>query len=265
MSNPNDIIPANQGFFIQVNDAPNSIIIPDSLPGVHSNDNFYKETPADFMKLRITNTANETFDETVVRLKADASPAYDFAYDGHKLQGSEIAPMLYTVIQPGEYASVNTFGNTDVPASVEMGFRPGVASNYTISADEYTFNRQIVLEDKLAGITRIMDGEFSYAFNGNPGDVENRFLLHFSPLGVPENGESPEILIYALENSVYLNSPFKEKGEVQINTLSGQLVYKGGVASERITIIDTHGFVPGIYLVKAIIGDKSIVQKVLIH
>ncbi|PKO95303.1 MAG: hypothetical protein CVU14_11620, partial [Bacteroidetes bacterium HGW-Bacteroidetes-9] len=53
LANPNDIIPANQGFFIQINDASNSITIP-AQSRIHSTQSFYKETPSNFLKLRIS-------------------------------------------------------------------------------------------------------------------------------------------------------------------------------------------------------------------
>jgi len=264
LANPNDIIPANQGFFVQVTDAINSITIP-SAARTHSLTAFYKEIPADYLKLRITNSVNATFDETIIRLKDDATGSYDPAYDGHKISGSETAPHLYTMIQAGENAAVNTYGTADVPAGIEMGFRPGVNATYTLKAEEFTFDRQIVLEDRVAGTTMILEAGSSYAFNGTTGDAENRFMLHFSPLDVPVHESGQDLVAYSSGDVVYIRSSFESPAEVRIRTVSGQLVYHGLVAPETQFSVNTGSWVPGIYLVLLTSGNESSHQKVVIR
>jgi len=264
LANPNDIIPANQGFFVQVTDAINSITIP-SAARTHSLTAFYKEVPSDYLKMRITNSVNATFDETIVRLKDDATGSYDPDYDGHKITGSETAPQLYTVIQAGENTAVNTYRSSDVPSSVEMGFRPGVDATYTLEAEEFTFDRQIVLEDRVTGATMILEAGTSYAFNGTSGDAENRFMLHFSPLGVPVHEMGNNLVAYTSGDVVYIRSSCESTAEVQIKTVSGQLVYRGMVAPESQFSVNTRSWVPGIYLVMLTSGNESSRQKVVIR
>ncbi|KAF0196254.1 MAG: hypothetical protein FD166_2556 [Bacteroidetes bacterium] len=264
LANPNDIIPANQGFFVQVTDAINSITIP-SVARTHSLTAFYKEIPADYLKLKITNSVNATFDETIVRLKNDATVSYDPDYDGHKITGSETAPHLYTIIQAGENAAVNTYGTTDVPAGIEMGFRPGADATYTLKAEEFTFDRQIVLEDRVTGATMILEAGSSYAFNGTSGDAENRFMLHFSPLGVPVHEMGNDLVAYTSGDVIYIRSSGESPAEVKITTVSGQLVYRGMVAPESQFSVNTGSWTPGIYLVVLTSGNESFRQKVVIR
>ncbi|MBK6347558.1 MAG: T9SS type A sorting domain-containing protein [Bacteroidales bacterium] len=264
LANPNDIIPANQGFFVQVTDAINSITLP-SAARTHSLTAFYKEIPADYLKLRITNSVNATFDETIVRLKHDATGFFDPAYDGHKITGSDIAPHLYTMIQPGEKAAVNTVGSSDVPSGIEMGFRPGLNATYTLKAEEFTFDRQIVLEDRVTGATIILEAGTSYAFNGTSGDDENRFMLHFSPVGIPAQEEGIDFQAYASGDVIYIKSPEKTGADVRITSVSGQKVYHGKLTSETLSSVSTRLWVPGIYLVQITTENRSLVKKVIIQ
>ncbi|MFH1121320.1 MAG: T9SS type A sorting domain-containing protein [Bacteroidota bacterium] len=264
LSNPNDIIPANQGFFVQVSDASNNITIPSSAR-MHNSTPFYKQTPANFLKLRITNSENETFDETIVRFIDDATINYDPDYDGHKMSGSEIAPQLYTIITPGENAAVNSYSPADVPADIVLDFKPGLAATYTLMADEFTFDRQIILEDRKNGNTLLLNAGTTYTFNGVPGDNLSRFILHFSPLGIADPEQDQEIKVYSCGNIIYLNSPGKVNGSVRIVSTAGQLVYLSRLGFQNLKSIDAQNFAPGVYFVNVVIDNKTFNQKVLIR
>jgi len=250
VSGPNGIIPANQGFFVQVGNETNSITIP-AEARTHSTTLFYKETPADFLKFRISNSANETYDETLVRLKADATDGYDIAWDGHKLNCSDIAPQLYTVIQPGENAAVNTYATTAVPASIEMGFRPGVDATYTLRVADFTFDRQIVLEDRPEGATMVLSAGTTYSFKGGQGDAEARFVLHFSPLGV-DNQPSPSdrYNIYSSAGEIYINAGFQSKATYEVCGINGSVILRGQTIGSGLTIIAADNLAAGIYLIR---------------
>lgn len=263
LSNPNDIIPVNQGFFVQVIDASNSITIP-AQAKTHSTQSFYKETPSNFLKLRISNSINETYDETIVRMKDDATSAYDLAYDSHKISGSDIAPQLYTSIQEGERVAVNTLATTNFPVIVDMGFHPGLTAKYKLTAETFAFNRQVILEDKATGITKVMGAGESYTFHGAIGDAENRFVLHFSPLVTPGPGENDLVEAYFSDGRLYIHSTSSEKGNFRVYDLTGKPVTVGAISAESLESVDVHGFAAGIYLVNIITGNTAIRQKVFI-
>ena len=263
LANPNDIIPANQGFFVQVSDASNSITIP-AMAKTHSTQSFYKETPSNFLKLRISNSINETYDETIVRMKDDATSAYDLAYDSHKITGSDIAPQLYTLIQEGENVAVNTMASTNFPVVVEMGFRPGVDAKYKLTAETFAFNRQVILEDKATRITKVMAaGEF-YTFHGAIGDAENRFVLHFSPLVSPGPGNNDLVEAYFSNGQLYINSASSEMGSFSIFDLTGKPLAAGEISAHSLKSVSTQGFAPGIYLVNIVAGNTVTNHKVFI-
>ena len=263
LANPNDIIPANQGFFIQINDASNSITIP-AQSRIHSTQSFYKETPSNFLKLRISNSINETFDETIIRMKDDATSAYDPAYDSHKITGSDIAPQLYTSIQEGENVAVNTLASAHFPVMLDMGFRPGVDAKYKLATETYAFNRQVILEDKLTGNTSVLTSGGSYTFHGAIGDAENRFVLHFSPLVSPVPGENDLVKAYYSDGRLYIHSASSENGTFKVYDITGKRFATGEISAHSLESVNVQGFASGIYLVNMIAGNSAIRQKVFI-
>ncbi len=264
LSNAGDIIPANQGFFVQVSNAVNSFTIPASAR-THSSTAFYKDSPADFLKFRITNSANETYDETIVRMNPEATAGYDVAFDGHKLTGSNIAPQLYTRISEDEFLSVNTLSSIVAPEIVEMGFKANVEAEYTLTAIENTFNWAITLEDRFTGTFTELGQNTVYVFSAQPGADVNRFALHFSgTVGTEDPMSDEQIKIYSNNGNIFLsNAP--AQSEISILNLTGQVVLRGSANGNGLTTINANSLPEGIYIVNVVTGNQSVSKKVSIR
>lgn len=264
LPNANDIIPANQGFFVQVSNSTNSLTIP-AAARTHSSTSFYKDAPADFLKFRISGSANETFDETIVRLLDNATGDYDLAYDGHKISGSSVAPQIYTSIASGEFAAVNSFSASDVPESVELGFRAGIEAIYTLTAIENTFNRQITLEDRLTGTSTDIGVNPEYIFTAQPGDDENRFVLHLgTQVGTGNAPVLESFNIYSVSGKLFISSPSKENLPVVVRNLTGSVVIQGVTNGNGISTIEAGDLAHGIYVVSIIADNQTVNKKVII-
>jgi hypothetical protein len=263
LSNPNAIIPANQGFFVYATSATNAITIP-AAARTHSTTPFYKSVNADVLKFRITNSANETYDETVVRLNPAATTGYDQEFDGYKLFGSSTAPQLFTYFGPEEYVSVNTLPLENVPDFIEIGLRPGAETTYTISSVENTMSLPVMLEDLFTGTFVVLGENTSYDFSAKPGDSEVRFILHFSGT---VDAEKPmpvtESLIYSYQNIIYVkNAP--ANSTITLTSITGQVLMRAEATGSGLTTLNAEKLPKGVYVVSLIAGGKQISRKVVL-
>lgn len=241
----NGIIPANQGFFVQVTASTNSLTIPPTAR-VHSNQSFYKEEMLDILQLRVNSVGDSTFDETMVRLLDDALPGYDLA-DGHKLMGSDQAPQLYTVMASGEYALVNSYPSGSIPPLVDMEFKSGSAKEYELMVVTQTLPVTVYLEDRKTGMTTLLSRGTRYGFHAEPADALNRFVLHLSPLSI--QATSAEVLhIYGANGNIYM-SGLTGGGSYSVMNLPGQVLLTGSIRPDGITIVPATNLSRGMYMV----------------
>ena len=101
----------------------------------------------------------------------------------------------------------------------------------------------------------------AYTFNFVAGENEQRFLLHFGPLGLGES-ESSNISIYSYLHTVYIKLNNQIKGDVFIYNISGQLVSSrtGATGTAQIDVA-----VAGNYIVKVITNKTSFVKRVVVQ
>lgn len=255
----NAIIPANQGFFVQVAGDVNSLTIPQTAR-VNNSQSFNKNGLADFLHLRVNSAGDSTFDETIVRLSNHALKGFDLA-DGHKLMGSDRAPQLYTVIDDNEYASVNSYPSNNIPNLVEMEFICGKAKTYELEVLVQTLPVAVYLEDRKTGYTTLLSGDTKYIFNSEPGDAVNRFALHLSPEGKPTLLEEPA-QIYSSNGNIYIANSDKN-GSYKVTNLPGQTLLTGQTQTGGLTVIPAATLSHGIYIVtlERVDMNHSIIQR----
>lgn len=132
--------------------------------------------------LRMTITGNGYSDQTFVVFIPDATTGFDSDYDAYKLMGIMAAPQLYSKISCCNL-SVNALPKIHTNGMVQLGFRVGATTSYTISVDKlYTFgaDTNIILEDTKENVLQELTVDSIYTFTGEPSDDETRFLLHFN-------------------------------------------------------------------------------------
>lgn len=259
----NGIIPPNQGFFIQVTNPANSLVIPSS-GRTHNNNQFNKTVSSNALHLRVTGEELPAFDETIIRMTDNASLTYDLQ-DGHKLAGSENAPQLFTRISPEELLSVNTFPMNGMPSVVPLYFKRGSDNSYRLKTLLNSMDSTIWLEDLKTKVLIELNDATNYFFESDSHDDENRFLLHFGTLGITDPQE--ELCdIYSFKRNIYVRNLGQPTftGTVQVLSLTGQILYEGEVTRDRLFSIYLPDLSPGIYLVHAYNNNLQITKKVMI-
>ncbi len=136
------------------------------------------------LTLYVTNTNNGLKDKTTVGFNADATTQFDSQLDAVKLSGALARHTLYSYNNdPLQWYSKNMNTSITQTSTVNVGFEPGVAGNYSISFDglqSFDPTSYIMLEDKKTGTMHdVRSG--NYNFTSTTTDNWNRFVLHFTP------------------------------------------------------------------------------------
>ncbi len=248
-------IAPGQGFMVNVATNPGTLGISNTVK-LHRQTLFFKNTNSDKM-VRLEVSGNGYTDEAVVRFMSEVTPEFDGQYDALKLFGYvDESAQIYTL------GSTPLAINSTVPGTneVALGIRANQAGVYTIAATEFEDIPFLTLEDTKTGIyTDIVSKSYSFAFE--PGENEVRFMLHFSSTSVKET-ETASINIYSYQKTAYIDMMHMDKGEIYIYNTAGQLILT--VQAEKgineIALPET-----GIYIVKVISKDNSLVKKVFIQ
>ncbi len=256
-----NIIPANQGFFVNVAAAGNYTFM--DAYRTHSATPLAKSTPANILRLNVQG--NNLGDEAVITFNSNATNNYDFKFDSRKLMGSGNAPQMYTVVN-GEKLSINSLSelipNTSV--SVPMNLEVGADGNYTITASElnsFTVNTTVYLIDSKTNQTINMSQNPVYNFTANTGDNANRFTVLFAATSGINSNNADNLVIFSHNNDVFVTNKGNETiREIQIMNALGQQIVKTGTESRISLNVET-----GYYFVKVITSGKTYTQKVFIH
>jgi len=244
-----------QGFFVRAT-ANVTLTIP-ATSRVHNNTAFFKnsdESVPDLVRLEISG--NGYNDESVVRLKPEATAEFDGKWDAYKLFGGVAeAPQIYT-FGPTPLA-INAFREL---TTVPVGVRAGTSGTFTIAATEINDLQNVKLEDTKTGIMTDLTSK-SYTFDFTAGENEQRFKLHFSSVGVDEK-ETSSANIYSYQQTVYVNLADNAQGDIYIYNLAGQLVTAKESASGNVRIGLTS---TGVYMVKVVTQKETLTQKVVIR
>lgn len=262
----NNIIPANQGFFVQALSGTNSITIP-ATARTHGNIAFNKKTEvADILHLKVVEEDNGTWDETIICIDSEATSDFD-NMDGHEMQGSENAPQLYTVLAENEMLCVNALSANDIPTFIPLHFRPGAGSNYTIEVLENTIFRPIYLEDLQTGSVLLLEKTTSFSFSAGDSDTRERFRLHMDPVSLPENGPHSTLSVYSSGNTIYFKDSSGKvlKGEYAVTDLTGKVLHCGILYNRSLVTIQLHNRPTGVYLVAVTLDDSQEVYKIYLQ
>jgi len=256
------IIPAEQGFFVQVTTDPGSVTIPNANR-VHSSQAYYKSGAADLLTLRADG--NGYWDQTQVRIIAGADENYNPDVDGLKLMGSDIAPQVYSFKQDKDL-SLLSLPSLSVFPVIRLGFKPGTDGRYTLTAsglESFTSRANAYLEDLLTGATQDLRVNPVYAFDAAAEQPEHRFNLHFAALGLNEN-KAAIIKIYSSGNTVFVNIPFSISGDIVVYNLLGSEIARRTAQGNSLNKLSLDA-AQGYYLVKVIGDSGTAAGKVLIR
>ncbi len=253
----NDIIPAMQGFLVQVSSATNAITIPAAARDHSSLNLLNKSTITERLKLTASSIGNNTYVESIVKTDASATNGFDSDFDANFISGLSGAPQLYT------HAGNNMLSTNVLPTinnnvvMVPVSFVAGSASNYKLTADGInTFNcSAITLLDLKTNSSQDLMSNPVYNFTASASDNVNRFELYFnSAVGVGENNKGNSN-IYSYNNEIFVSSADAIK-QVSIYNTIGQLIYNVNNPQGSFKY-SLNGNSTGYYIVK-VITDKNV-------
>jgi len=261
----NGIIPAMQGFFVEVTNSTNSITIPKAAR-VHDATAWYKDTQANKLVLTAQSDNNNTYTETVVRFDPEATTGFDEMFDSHFLSGIYGAPQFYSIVG-NEKLSSNVFPVSGEVSTIPLGFVKGNADSYTLSAsgiETFTNGQSVILEDLKTGIQQKLNDNPVYSFASATGDDANRFQLKFGAAsGINEPSASP-FSIYVSNGIVYVNNSDNQtlKGTVTVYSVTGQAITTRSLSGDRLQKFSFNSK-PGCYIVR-VTTDKGVYSQKII-
>ena len=243
-------IASGQGFFVSVPDGntTGSLGFSNGVR-VHDNTTFFKDEPADIVKLKVSG--NGFSDETAIYFREEASVGFDEQMDAHSLPSfNDNAPYIYSVANGG--MAINVLPDViSTPINVKVGINAGTYTIETISNGEFN---ELFLEDLVTGIVTDMNSG-SYTFDYISG-VESRFVVHFGPLAIDDISSEP-FNVYSVGKNIHVMVPANTTGTISVFNLTGQKVASTNI-NQNANIISLDK--SACYLVK-VEGNESVVTK----
>ena len=258
---PDAFIAPHQGFFVLANEAGNFTFsnsmrvhggtfaknsgVQNQLVMQFSNNTYYDHTT-----LRIIDNAEFTRD------RSDAIKMYSF---------NPAAPQLYTFTSDQKKVAINSIPSIPEEGSVALGLLVPETGVYTLSlagiSGEFDTD-YVYLEDLVSGITQNLAENPVYSFHAEKGEVNNRFLLKFGALSVPELPGSIQLHAYTSGNTLYVLNQ-AEKAHVEVYNVQGQLVLSHAIG-QGLQSMQT-ALAPGAYIVRLTSDKETATRKLVIQ
>ena len=222
------IIPASQGFFVQVEGPGPSLTIPADAR-VHSGTTYYKkekkELQTDISVAVVEVSLEGKSDEAWIAFTDEASDGLDRKWDVSKLFSFNNFPQIY-LVEDDYKLSINALPHhIDENRIVKLNFKPEKSSEYMLSlkAFENFGNTELILEDLQTGYFHDFRFENDYYFQADASDDHARFLLHFNPEVTGFENQYPErISIYSNNKTIYIDGT--SNAFVQVTDLWGRVL-----------------------------------------
>ncbi len=262
----NDIIPSNQGFFVKAISQVNGFVIP-KASRLHDNHIYYKsKSLEDILVFNVTNYQNECKVSNYILFNPSATFGYDLLYESTELQGSSIAPRLYSKLSTGEKLSVNALPIITSNKVVDFGFVAGVNGIYTIKLDNNNVSNfvSIILKDLKTDSIQDLLIKPNFIFYANITDNSDRFKLFLnvtSTVGIDYFNKG-EVKVLINDKIITVNSTEKIKN-INIFSTNGQEIYNVNINNLKYFNFNLDNIVTGIYFVR-IITEKNIYTRKIV-
>jgi len=164
------------------------------------------------------------------------------------------APAIYSA--ENDMMSINALPATN---AVPVGVKAGVPGEFTITATETSEFPVVMLEDLLTGaVTDLKSKPYTFYYDMN---LDNRFIVHFTPLAVTEN-PADLISIYSSQKDVYVSVPANTRGDIVVYNLMGQEVARRAVNGtlNKITLQKS-----AYYVVRVMSNENVVTKKVFVN
>lgn len=265
-TNPMALIGSSQAFYVRISSGgPYSFALPQTYRRL-GNPTFYKEDLDNAFDIIVKGGGFA--DKTRVRFGQDGETnEFDPMFDANKLNARGKQPTLKTRLGLTEY-SINSLPLEDHPMTIPMDLIPGITGQFEFNAehlDKFTVEAHVYLEDLKVGKIQELTINPVYKFFADESDDPERFLLHFRL-----NREVPiyagdDILLYANDHSAYLFLPeLVGSAYLEVFNALGEVVYVSSNLNEGKNTFDLSHLSTGAYVLRAMVNDKPITQKVIL-
>jgi hypothetical protein len=235
------LIAPGQGFFVNVSDGETSGTI-GIWPDAQINEVSYFLKDEEVVKgIKLQAAGNNRTDETILRFDDGATTGFDSDQDAYKMFSSNPAiPQIYT--KSDVHYAINVLPSTPL---VPLYFQCGTNGEYEISVKGTDQEGDLWMEDlKTNAVVNLKDE--SYTFEHSTLNEPDRFLLHFSPVGIADV-QNKGIQINALNNQVVIQSREPISGSYILMDMQGRLITQGEMSGNRFDIPVEE---PGNYIIR---------------
>lgn len=269
-------IPPIQAFWIRVKSGSSPAILSfdNSMRGHRDMTNNVFRAPKEnsvnkVLRLKVSNDLNE--DETVVYFNENAANAYD-AYDSPKMSNENAAlPEIYTVVG-NEQLAINGYNSLENISIVPLGFRTGLANNYSIEASEisnFKSGTKIFLRDNVQNYEQELTLGTKFNFYSDKTNSTSRFSLIFKAPNVPNAVDQTgynevEVWINPENGNITVKNPNfpNNKSTIAVYNAIGQKLYQQPLISTYTTI--DKKFVTGVYMVTVESETQVVSRKIVL-
>jgi hypothetical protein len=261
-SSPASVIPATNGFMVQASGGTGSLTIP-AIKRTHSSQPFYKSTIPG-IKLTARNLTAGNAKESSVFFNPDATAGFDLMFDGEFLHG--YGPTFYS-LSGDVKLSVNSLPDLTSQPTIPFTFIPNEGSSFTIEASGLeTVTSNAWLLDKQTNIDHNLSLNPVCQFTASTNDDPNRFLLHFSGVGINETRIPNPISVFATGSAIHItsNTTAVLAGNVYVYNMVGQLIASTGLNGDSSFTLNMKA-PAGYCLVQVVTSDQTYSCKVFIH
>ena len=214
-------IPATNGFMVQVSSGTGSLTIP-KAGRVHGGA-FYKNVDFPVIKLKANNIDYPSAQESQLLFNPESTDNWDLEFDGDFLPG--YAPYFYSKIDDQPMA-VNSMPNVEETTTIPFTFIKNEGLNFSIEMYEVeNMAMDVWLLDRKLNKTQNLSLNPVYVFTAFEQDDHDRFVIHFSPLGIDEPTTPQELIqIWASNHTINIHNANNYIGDIKVVNMYGQTV-----------------------------------------
>jgi len=264
-------IPSMQGFLVKAmtnsTDATfeipyNSVVVKNTdLQRVHSaREAYYSDKAYTIIDIK----GSRFSDRMWIFTDPSCTHNFDNGSDGYKMIGSSFAPQLFAMETDGDY-QVNSVDNMN---ETYLGFLPGEDLKYTFVFTHGklgTIYSGVYLVDLLKNITKeITASGTEFPFDAGATDtLVKRFKIVARPYATDSGENFLQIKIFSSERTIYIQNNSNSCGNLVLNNMNGQSVFKYSFSANSITSIPL-SLSAGVYMAKAITDTEDVTKKLLL-
>lgn len=265
----NGVIPAGQGFFVQANAAAASLTL-NRAARVHASQAFYKQPETVVESLDITLQGNGMHDKTWVSFHENATALFDAGLDAVRLEGSSVAPKLYTMVND-QKLSINMLNEFESAYELPLYAKVSQSATYELSFDfvESFTSTTVTLHDLLTGTQQILNNNNHFVFTATADQPAERFKLTFlkSVTGIQndQHEKLAKITYQKHQLNISWTSGIEEKAVVSVYSTDGRCLLHSSLETGSDYNVSLPKLPVSVVLVRINCGDKQQIEKIVLQ